>query len=87
MTATTNAEILPQYLTVKLMLPFDSSPNMVAEVKNLSANFKQITSQCFTLLNILIGIVRLILSKNTKQLHQTFYPNSLYIVDITCNFL
>ena len=45
MTATTNAENLRQYksrfpLIVKLILPFDSGPNTVREVKNLSHNLK-----------------------------------------------
>ena len=45
MTATTNAENLRQHKSrfssiVELILPFDSSPNMVRDVKNLSSNFK-----------------------------------------------
>ena len=45
MTATTNDENLQQYksrfsLIVELILPFDSRPSMVREVKNLSPNFK-----------------------------------------------
>ena len=48
----------------------------------MSVNFKQITWQCFTLLNILIWIVRSILSTNSKHFRQNFYSNNLYIVDI-----
>ena len=48
MTRTANAENLRQYenrfsLIVDQVLKFDSSPNMVRVVKNLTSNFKQIT--------------------------------------------
>ena len=90
MATTTNAENLRQYksrfsLIVELIRPFDPNPNIVREVENVS--LKQITSRCFTLLNILIRIVRLILSLKSKQFNQRFYPDTLYIVDMTCNFL
>ena len=52
------------------MLDFTSCPNMVRAVKNLSPNFKQIAQQCFTLLNILIWLVRSTLSIKSKQFHQ-----------------
>ena len=74
-------------MIVELILAFDSSPNMVREVKNMSPNFKQIASQFFALLNILTPIVRPILSLNSKQFHQKLYPDTLYIVDITFNLL
>ena len=52
MTAIINAESFWQYkstfsLTVDLILPFESSPNMIREVKNLSPNFKQIYAMMF----------------------------------------
>ena len=53
-------------LIIELTLPFGSSLDMVRKVKNLSANFKHIASQYFTLLNILICIVRYILSLYTR---------------------
>ena len=48
MTATTNVENLQQYksqfsLIIELILPFDSSPNMVREVKNLQVSNKYVT--------------------------------------------
>ena len=75
MTVITNAKSFRQYqsifsLIAKLILAFDSSPNMDRKVKNLSPNIKQIASQLFTLLNILTRIVTLILSINSKQFHQ-----------------
>ena len=75
-TATTNAENLRQYkirfsLIAEQTLSFATSPNMVREAKHLSRNFKQIAWQCFTLLNILIWIVRsiyrLILNSSIKN--------------------
>ena len=47
MTATTNAENLPQYkirfsLIAEQILVFASHPNIVREVKNMSPNFKHI---------------------------------------------
>ena len=92
MKAITNVENLAEYkgrfsLIVKQILAFDSSPNFVRKVKTVSQNLKQITSRCFTLLKILIRIIRLILSLNSKQFHQTLHLNSLHIVDINCNFL
>ena len=74
-------------LIAEQILAFASSPNMVMEVKNLSPNVKQITWRCFTLLNILIWIVRSILSINSKQFHLKSYSNSLYIFDTACHFL
>ena len=71
MTPTTNAENV-QYksricLIVELVLPFNSSPKVAREVKkSLSPNFKKITSRYFTLLNILVRIVGLILLLNSK---------------------
>ena len=65
------------FLIVEQIIAFASSPNMVREVKNLPPNFKQIASQFFTLLNILILIVRSILSLNSKQFHQELYSKSL----------
>ena len=66
-------------LIVEQILTFASSPSMVWEVKILSTNFKQITYRYFTLLNILIWVVRSILSLNSKQFHQKLYSDSLYI--------
>ena len=71
MTATTKAKNLQRYkikfsLTLGQILAFALSPNMVSEVKNLYPNFKQIALLCFTL-NILVWIVRSILSLNSKQ--------------------
>ena len=48
MTPTTNVENLQQYksqfsLIIELILPFDSSPNMVREVKNLQVSNKYVT--------------------------------------------
>ena len=88
MSATTNAENLRQYkirfsLIVEQTLAFTSSPNMVREKKNLSPNFKQIAWRSFTLLNILVWIVRSILSLNSKQFHKKLYSDSLYMVNIT----
>ena len=88
MTAITNTENLRLCkrrfsLIVELILPLASSPNMVRETKNLSLKFKYITSRGLTLLNILFPIVRPILSLNSNQLQQKFYPDNLYIVDIT----
>ena len=65
MTTAINAKNLRQYknrfsLILGQVLVFDSSPNMVREVKNMSPNFKQIAARCFTLLNILMRIVRLL---------------------------
>ena len=87
MTATANARNVRQYkirfsLIIKLTIPFDLSPRKVREVRNLPLNFKQIRSRRFTLLNI--QIARPISSLNSKQLQQSLYPNSLYIVEITC---
>ena len=93
MIATTNAENLRQYkirfsfIVEQILADFDSSPNMVREVKNLSPDFKQIVRRCFTLLNILIWIVTSILSLNSKQFRQKLYSNSLHIVDRTCHIL
>ena len=75
MTVITNTGNLLQYesrfsLIVELILVFDSIPNMVRKVKYLPPNFKQIEASCFTLLNIFNGIVREILSLNSKQFHQ-----------------
>ena len=75
MRATRNAENLRQYkirfpLIEAQILDFPSSLNMVREVKNLSPNFKQTVLLCFTLLNVLIKIVRSILSINSEQFHQ-----------------
>ena len=85
MTAVTNARNLRQsksrFFIAELILAFDSNPNMV---KNLSPKIKQIVSRCVVLLNVLIRSLELL---NSKQLHQKLYPNSLYIIDITCNFL
>ena len=69
MTETTNAENLRQhkirfYLIVEQILAFASSPNMVREVKNMSPNFKKVAWRSFTLLNVLVWIVRFILSLN-----------------------
>ena len=71
--------ILNFLLIVEQILTFASSPSMVWEVKILSTNFKQITYRYFTLLNILIWVVRSILSLNSKQFHQKLYSDSLYI--------
>ena len=49
---------------------------MIREVKNMSPNFKQVASQFFALLNILVSIVRPILSLNSKQFLQKLYPNA-----------
>ena len=57
-------------LIVELTLPFASSLNMIREVKIMSPNFKWITSLGFTSLNILILIVRCVISLNFKQLQQ-----------------
>ena len=74
MTTTANAENLRQYkirfyLIVEQILAFVQNPVMVRGVKNLSPNLKQIVSRCFTLLNILIGTVRSIFLRNSKQFH------------------
>ena len=69
-------------MVVEQILAFASSPNMVTNVKNLSPIFKQIASRCFTSLNIVIWIVRSVLSINSKK-----FPQNLYIVDIICHFL
>ena len=74
MTVIANTEILRQYksrffLIVEQVLVFDSSHNMVKEVKNVFPNFKQIASRRFTLVNILIRIVRPILLLNSEQFH------------------
>ena len=74
-------------MIVEQIRAFDSSPNMVREVENLPLNFKQGTSRCFTLLNILIRIIKPILSLNTKQFHQKLYLNSLCKFDMTLQFL
>ena len=63
MTVTKNAEKLRQYkirfsLIKEQILAFASSPNMVREVRYLSLNFKQIAGRCFTLLKILVWVVR-----------------------------
>ena len=47
-------------LIVQQILTFASSPN------NLSPIFNKIAQRCFILLNILIGIVRSMLSVNSK---------------------
>ena len=57
MRETANVENFRKYkneftLVVEMIPPFDSSSNMVREVKK----FKEIASKRFTLLNILIGI-------------------------------
>ena len=75
MSATTNVENLQQYkirfsLITEQALAFSLKRNMVSEVKNLSPNFKQVVQQSFLLLNILIWIIRSILSLNSKQFHQ-----------------
>ena len=75
------------YLVVDQIPALASNPNMVREVKNLSPNFKQVAWKCFTLLNILIWIVRCILSIDSKQFPEKLYSDSLYIVDIICHFL
>ena len=72
MTATTNAENLLQYkvrfsLIVEQIIAFASSPKMFREVKDLSPNFKQIAWRCFTLFNILVWIVRSMLSLNPNS--------------------
>ena len=59
---------------------------MAKEVKNPSQNFKQIARRRFTLLNIVIRIVRSTLSLNSKQFRQKLYSNGFYIVDMTCPF-
>ena len=74
MTAKENAENWRQYeirlfLIAEDILAFASKPNMVREVKNLLPNFKQIPWRCFSLLNILICIVRSILLINSKHFH------------------
>ena len=92
MAATANAENLRQYKIRFFLFPgqilaFASFPNMIRKVKNQYPNFKSITGRCFALLNILIWIVRSILSLNYKKFNQKLYSNNLYIVDITCHFL
>ena len=64
MTRTANAENLRQYenrfsLIVDQVIKFDSSPNMVRVVKNLTSNFKQITRFTFCVIIILIRIITL----------------------------
>ena len=49
-------------LITEQIMAFTSRLNMVREVKNLSPNFKQIVWLFFTFLNILIWIVRSVLS-------------------------
>ena len=92
MTATPNAENLRENkirfsLILEKILAFTSSSSMVLDVKNLSPNFKQTVWRCFTLLDILIWIIRSILSLNSKQNQQKLCSDSFYIVDITCHFL
>ena len=86
MRAMTNDENLRQYrskfsLIVELILAFNSSSSRAWEVKNLSLIFKQIASRYFKLLNIIIWIVRFILSLISKRLHQKLYSKNLYIVE------
>ena len=75
MTAVSYAENLGQQkgkfsMIVVKILAFAWSSNIIAGVKNLSPNFKEIAWQCFTLSNVIIQIVRSILSVNFKQLDQ-----------------
>ena len=65
-------------------MAFALSANLVREGKNMSPNFKKIVRQRLKLLNILIRIVKSILSPSFKQFHQTLYSNNLCIVDRTC---
>ena len=91
MTTTLNAENLRQYksrfpLFVELILSFEALTWLEKWKIYLQISKKKI-SPCFTLLNILIGIVRPILSQNSKHFHQKLYSNNLYILDVPCNFL
>ena len=88
MTVITNAKDVQQYerklsLIVDQIFVFNSSPNTIKEVKNLSL----IASYFFMLLNVFIRIVRSIFSLTFKQSHQKLLTYSLYIFDIICNFL
>ena len=94
MTAIANAENLWQYKRrfysiAEQILAFVWSPNVARELTNLYYNFKQTEWQYFTLSNIIIWLVRSILTLNSKQFHQkiAWYSHSLYIVDITCHYL
>ena len=61
-------------LIIEQILSFTSNSNMVREGKNLSLNFKQCVWWCFTLLDILIRIVRSILTQSsTKNYTQLVY--------------
>ena len=53
-------------LFLEKILVFASNPNMAREVKDLSPNLKQNAWRYFTLLNILIWMVRSIFSLNFK---------------------
>ena len=53
------------------MMAFTSSANLVREGKNMSPNFKKIVRQRLKLLNILIRIVKSILSPSFKQFHSS----------------
>ena len=52
-------------------MAFALSANLVREGKNMSPNFKKIVRQRLKLLNILIRIVKSILSPSFKQFHSS----------------
>ena len=77
----TNAADLQKYkstfsLIVKQILAFSSSKNLAREV---NLNFKQIKFQCFTLLKILIQIIRSITSLNFNQFLETCYSPEAWV--------
>ena len=88
MTATINAKNFWQYkirlsLIAEQILAFDSHPNIV-RVKNLSPNFEQVPWQCFTLLKILIWIVRFTLSLNSKTVDLSLVMVSMCVTRFHC---